>query len=201
MTTADEGIKTITISESLTKVPQKSNKQLQLTGEELRKKLEGYLPVSDIELIPINTHMRYFTKNAQGKWIFKLGGFLKKREETFIYLSNGPAFKGSGIWKVSKDNSKFYYKPKAINPDGKPKNRTTPVKAQSQAQGNTQYKINQVSNSDIVGGAQAQAQAQAQANEITQELNAIKEVNRQYRFALEQQQNQIQQLRRQLAQQ
>lgn len=57
------------------------------TSEEMRKKLDGYGRVTDIESISIGTHIRYITwKN--GKERFTLGGKLRKVTPKYIVLYN-----------------------------------------------------------------------------------------------------------------
>ena len=77
-----------------------------LTPEEIKKKLEDYKLVKDIDEIGLNTHLRYFTIDEKsGKKHFRLGGFLTKNENDYIVLSNGKL-----SWSVKKNNSNFFQK-------------------------------------------------------------------------------------------
>lgn len=62
---------------------------LQEAGE-YRKKLQGYTSVQNIDSVNDNTHVRYFVYNLERrKWLFRMGGLLKRRHEKYIVLSNG----------------------------------------------------------------------------------------------------------------
>jgi hypothetical protein len=77
-----------------------------LTPDEIKKKLEDYKLVKDIDEVGLNTHLRYFTVDDKtGKKNFRLGGFLTKNETDYIVLSNGQL-----SWSVQKDNSTFFQK-------------------------------------------------------------------------------------------
>lgn len=81
--------------------------QEKLSADEISKKLQGYEKVDDISEVPLNTHLRYFTKNADGTQSFRLGGFLynKKNADTYVMLSNGKS-----IWSVQVDGTVFFRK-------------------------------------------------------------------------------------------
>ena len=198
------------------------NKQASLTGQQLREKLEGYLPVAKFERLAYNTHMRYFIKNPEGKWIFRTGGFLKRNDPDHVLMGSGPF--QSKIWKVSKDRSKFYYKPM----EGKPVKTTAPTdKSNHSGQSrlpntnvsgspghtNVSEPPGQFPNTNVSGPPGQLSQTEnfkirlekspilaQQTEQLVQETKAVKEINRQYRLALEQQQQQIQELRKQLSQ-
>ena len=77
-----------------------------LTPEEIKKKLEDYKLVKDIDDVGLNTHLRYFMIDEKtGKKFFRLGGFLTKNEKDYIVLSNGQL-----SWSVQKNNSTFFQK-------------------------------------------------------------------------------------------
>jgi hypothetical protein len=77
-----------------------------LTPEEIKKKLEDYKLVKDIDEVGLNTHLRYFMIDEKsGKKHFRLGGFLTKNEKDYIVLSNGQL-----SWSVQKNNSTFFQK-------------------------------------------------------------------------------------------
>jgi hypothetical protein len=81
--------------------------QEQLTGDEISKKLEGYEEVNNLEEVPLNTHLRYFTQNEQGIDQFRTGGFLqnKTNADKYVILTNG-----KNNWSVQTANSTFYQK-------------------------------------------------------------------------------------------
>lgn len=77
-----------------------------LSPAEIKKKLEEYKQVDDIEDVSLNTHIRYFTFNpTNGKKQFRLGGFLTKIGDKYVVLSNG-----SLSWSVQKKNTVFFSK-------------------------------------------------------------------------------------------
>ncbi len=77
-----------------------------LTPDEIKKKLEDYKLVKDIDDVGLNTHLRYFMIDEKtGKKHFRLGGFLTKNEKDYIVLSNGQL-----SWSVQKNNSTFFQK-------------------------------------------------------------------------------------------
>jgi hypothetical protein len=80
--------------------------QESLSPNEIKEKLENYKRVDDIELVPLNTHIRYFTNDKKtGKKHFRLGGFLTKLDKDYIVLSNGQL-----SWSVQKNTSIFFAK-------------------------------------------------------------------------------------------
>lgn len=57
------------------------------SSEEIRRKLQGYARVTDLDTIPLNTHVRYITwKN--GKERFTLGGKIRKIDPRYVVLYN-----------------------------------------------------------------------------------------------------------------
>ena len=70
-------------------------------------KLKNYVAVSDINIIPLGTHVRYYTKLKNGEIKFRLGGVLVKRDsdKPYVILSNGTL-----SWSAQKKTSKFYKK-------------------------------------------------------------------------------------------
>ena len=84
----------------------KKSIQKQMSPDEIKEKLQEYKPIDDINTVPLNSHIRYFTvdKNT-GKKQFRLGGFLTKIEDKYIVLSNGKL-----SWSVQKDSSILFQK-------------------------------------------------------------------------------------------
>jgi hypothetical protein len=76
-----------------------------LTPEEIESKLEDYIQ-TDIEKIPLNTHIRYF-KMEDGKRKFCPGGILYQNVgiPTYVKLSNG-----SNVWSVQVKDTIFFRK-------------------------------------------------------------------------------------------
>jgi hypothetical protein len=86
----------------------KGNKSYQesLSPAEIKKKLEEYQQVNNIDDINIGTHLRYFTFNpSTGKKQFRLGGFLSKLDKDYIVMNNGQF-----SWSVQKDKTVFFKK-------------------------------------------------------------------------------------------
>lgn len=82
-------------------------KQEQLTVEEIDQKLDGYAEVKKICDVPLNTHLRFFTKMEDGTEKFRMGGFLKRKSDcdTYVILTNG-----KNDWSVQVKNTRFYSK-------------------------------------------------------------------------------------------
>lgn len=77
-----------------------------LSPAEIKKKLEEYQQVEDIDDVQIGTHLRYFTFNpSTGKKQFRLGGFLSKLDKDYIVMNNGEL-----SWSVQKDKTVFFKK-------------------------------------------------------------------------------------------
>ena len=84
----------------------KQSYQDSLSPDEIKKKLEEYKQVDDISLIPLNTHLRYFTINPENnEKQFRLGGFLTKFDEKYVILANGKL-----SWSVQVKNTIFFQK-------------------------------------------------------------------------------------------
>ena len=77
-----------------------------LSPAEIKKKLEEYQQVDEIDDVKIGTHLRYFTFNpSTGKKQFRLGGFLSKTDKDYIIMNNGEF-----SWSVQKDKTVFFKK-------------------------------------------------------------------------------------------
>lgn len=82
----------------------KKTYQEKLTREQIVERLKGYIKVDNIMDVPLNTHLRYF-QNKDGQPIFRLGGFLKRKTDAYVYLTNG-----TSDWCVQTDTSVFFRK-------------------------------------------------------------------------------------------
>jgi hypothetical protein len=81
--------------------------QDKLTNEEIQEKLQNYIEVSDIDAVPINTHVRYYVKQGQ-EYKFRIGGFLKKKDnQKYVVLSTSPDQNGK-TWSVNRATAEFY---------------------------------------------------------------------------------------------
>lgn len=77
-----------------------------LSPAEIKKKLEEYKQVDEIDDINIGTHLRYFTFNpSTGQKQFRLGGFLSKLDKDYVVMNNGEL-----SWSVQKDKTVFFKK-------------------------------------------------------------------------------------------
>lgn len=95
-----------------------------LTDDDIKAKLEDYVEVEDISMVPLNTHLRYFTERINEKKkkekVFRLGGFLvnKSNYEKYVILSNAPE---TGVMNLGKKNwsvntqTSIFYKKQTIN--------------------------------------------------------------------------------------
>ena len=86
----------------------KEGKSMQqtLSPNEIKEKLQEYVQIDNIDDVPLNSHIRYFTVDKKsGKKQFRLGGFLTKNENEYAVLSNGKV-----SWSVQKNNSIFFKK-------------------------------------------------------------------------------------------
>ena len=78
--------------------PEQTITDLLQSSAEMRRKLEGYGRVTDIDSIPKHTHIRYITwKN--GKERFTLGGKLRKVMPKYIVLYNN-----NFSWSVQREH-------------------------------------------------------------------------------------------------
>lgn len=85
-----------------------NNKSYQesLSPAEIKKKLEDYQQVDEINDIKIGSHLRYFTFNpSTGDKQFRMGGFLSKLDDDYVVLQNGEF-----SWSVQKKNTIFFKK-------------------------------------------------------------------------------------------
>mgnify|MGYP000104966287 CR=1 FL=1 len=79
-----------------------------LSNQDIKEKLKEYKKTSNIKLVSIGTHIRYFSINQKtNDKIFRLGGTLNKVNDNFNYviLSNG-----SITWSVQISNAIFFQK-------------------------------------------------------------------------------------------
>ena len=84
--------------------------QDKLTAVEIKEKLEDYVQIKNFDNVLLNTHIRYFTKvkkNKKVKKVFRLGGFLKNKnnKDLYVVLTNGKA-----SWSVQVKDSIFFRK-------------------------------------------------------------------------------------------
>lgn len=84
----------------------------QLDDADIEDKLAEYVKVDNIDDVPINSHLRYFTlemdkKTGTMKRLFRMGGFLVKKDENnkYVVLSNGKK-----TWTAQLATSVFYKK-------------------------------------------------------------------------------------------
>lgn len=84
-------IKTIRLGKSLYNRPDNGTITDTLQDpDEYKKKLKGYVEVSNIDYVSIRTHVRYFIyDNDTEKWKFRTGGLLTKKHDKYVILSNG----------------------------------------------------------------------------------------------------------------
>ena len=96
----------------------KHTKTEKLTMEEIKEKLEDYVEIDDISVVPLDTHLRYFAevtdeKTGKKKKIFRLGGFLKNKNnyDKYVVLSSTPSsFSNGKTWSANTKTSIFYKK-------------------------------------------------------------------------------------------
>ena len=69
------------------------------------KKLIQYIPAKEIMRVKKGTHIRYFTEDQKGRWVFRSGGFLIKKSKENVVLTNG-----SISWVVKKKGVSFWKK-------------------------------------------------------------------------------------------
>lgn len=99
--------KTKRLTKDSTYIRPKKTLQETLTNDDIKEKLKDYKKVSDIRKIVIGTHMRYFTKDKDGKKpVFRLGGFLTKFGDDYKYvvLSNGTV-----SWSVQNNGTNEFW--------------------------------------------------------------------------------------------
>ena len=80
-----------------------------LTKDEIAQKLEDYkkVPHDEINNIKLGEHMRYFVKNDDGTYSFRMGGVLRNKTGLPNYIILGS---GSKTWSVQVKNSILYVK-------------------------------------------------------------------------------------------
>ena len=98
---------TTRLSRDTTYKKKNNSYQDNLSPNEIKKKLEEYQQVDSIYDVDLNTHLRYFTLDKNGKKQFRLGGFLTKinKENKYVILSNGKL-----SWSVQIEDSIFFKK-------------------------------------------------------------------------------------------
>ena len=84
----------------------------QLDEADIEDKLSEYIKAEDISSVKIGTHVRYFSlemdkKTGTMKRLFRMGGFLSKKDENnqYVVLSNGKK-----TWTAQIATSVFYRK-------------------------------------------------------------------------------------------
>lgn len=88
---------------------QTETERLNENTELIQQKLENYVEVSNIDMVTLSTHVRYFifdTRLKEPDYVFRLGGLLAKKDTAFVVLSNGDL-----SWSVPKEtqhNGKTY---------------------------------------------------------------------------------------------
>jgi len=86
--------------------PQKTV-QDKLTPNQIKDLLKDYVEVANIKSISLNTHVRYFSKQKDGRKVFRIGGYLinNKEADKYIVLSNRIR-----SWSVNTKGSIFFKK-------------------------------------------------------------------------------------------
>lgn len=88
--TSNTSIKTIPLSKTEYNRPIETQTDKMQDPKLFREKLKGYTAVDDIENVPMNCHMRYFTFNLkERRWKFRMGGVITYKHPKYIVLSNG----------------------------------------------------------------------------------------------------------------
>tara|TARA_B110000208_G_C11787420_1_gene436089 strand:+ start:22 stop:522 length:501 start_codon:yes stop_codon:yes gene_type:complete len=85
--------------------------QDKLTPKQIQELLLDYVEVKDISTVDLNTHIRYFSIQDDGKKLFRTGGFLvnKKEVDKYVILSNNKQ-----NWSVNTKKSIFFKKLSSI---------------------------------------------------------------------------------------
>jgi hypothetical protein len=78
-----------------------------LSKDEIKKLLDDYEQVNDVDTVKKETHLRYFTLNNDGTYKFRLGGKLMINNilSKYVVLSNNIK-----TWSVQKQNTIFFQK-------------------------------------------------------------------------------------------
>ena len=87
----------------------KKSYQDKLSPAEIKKKLEEYKQVEDMSVVPLNSHLRYFSFNPKtGEKLFRLGGFLRKVDmvKGYVILVGN----NNLSWSVQIKNTVFFQK-------------------------------------------------------------------------------------------
>jgi hypothetical protein len=67
--------------------------------ELIQQKLENYVEATNIDIVSVGTHVRYYIFDTRyGEYKFRLGGLLAKKDAAFVVLANG-----SLSWSVPKE--------------------------------------------------------------------------------------------------
>ena len=84
-------IKTIRLGKSLYNRPENGTITDSLQDpQEYKKKLQGYIEVSNVDYVSIRTHVRYFIYDGDtSTWKFRTGGLVTKKHDKYVILSNG----------------------------------------------------------------------------------------------------------------
>ena len=79
-----------------------------LSKEDIEKKLEDYKKIDDISKVPLDTHLRYFTKQKDGQLVFRMGGNLKINTKLpeYVILKNAVGKE----WSVQVKDTIFFKK-------------------------------------------------------------------------------------------
>ena len=85
----------------------KKTVQDKLTPNQIKDLLNDYVEVADVNSIPLNTHVRYFSKQKDGRKVFRIGGYLinNKEADKYIVLTNR-----KNNWSVNTKKSIFFKK-------------------------------------------------------------------------------------------
>ena len=85
-----QSIKTIPLSKTEYTRPHETQTDKLQDPKLFREKLKGYTAVDDIDNVPMNSHMRYFTFSVKDRrWKFRMGGIITYKHPKYIVLSNG----------------------------------------------------------------------------------------------------------------
>lgn len=86
--------------------------QESLTSEQVKEKLQDFVKMPDVSLIPINSEVRYFSykdnpETGRQERLFRLGGRLlnKDNHDKYVVLTNGKQ-----TWSVNTQTSVFFRK-------------------------------------------------------------------------------------------
>ena len=112
-------IKTIPLSKTEYNRPHKTKTDTYQDPKLFKEKLKGYTAVDDLDMVPMNCHMRYFTFNLkEHRWKFRMGGVVTFKHPKYIVLSNGRV-SWSVQRKVYNDETNDVYETKFFRIMGK----------------------------------------------------------------------------------